>query len=1119
MSRQQIIIVFLATLFGTVWAQTPTAAVNGTLRDASGAGVPGATVVLQETETNVKRDTLSSDTGVYAFTNLLPGRYLLEVSRQGFRTQRSASFPLNVNQTATLDFTVEVGTVEQSVAVNAVGTEVQASTSELGTVIQSERIADLPLNGRNFTQLLALTPGVSRISVSQNAGGASTAVGTVIMPSINGQNNRSNLFLIDGINNQGTYFGTYAIGPIVDAIQEMKVQSHNDEAVFGSVMGGVINVVTKSGTNELHGSLWEFLRNDAFDSADFFTHTVLPFKQNQFGASGGGPVILPKIYSGKNHTFFYVGYQGFRYSTPSNTYSRVPTAANMQGDLSDWPKAIFDPFTTVPDPKLPGTFDRTPFPGNQIPTSRISQTAILFAKYVLPTPTVTPFANYNTWNQNPYRRQEDEYTARLDHSWGTRDFFWFRASGVLQTINAGASLSTVSQHNENTARNIAGNWTHAFGPTALLQVSVGRVNAADDVYTTFPNAPSDFSQQLGFAPAFSGNWKTGQNVNPGFAVADYFSAYGNINVSQPTNLWDYRADASKVRGSHIFKFGGSLTPNGVRISNQLAYSSFATSETWDPQNPGTTGSGLASFLLNVPGSAQRRNVLVTTRWGGVMGLYFTDQWKVSSRLTVNVGLRYDRTFIPAYGTPGDNNIYIGNMDMLSGQYILQYQPKSCAVTQIAPCIPTADGSLPAHVVVDPRGKLIRDTTKNFQPRVGLAYRLNSSTAIRSSFGIFFDNWAGVTQRATNTQGSWPSVDFLSGPLNAPTTTLTPNVVGTNPFPIGGTTPAPTPFSIGANYFDPNIKNPYSLQWNIGVQHQFGQSMLGSLNYVGSGSRRLSIGTTYNVATTPGPGTPSQRFPYPYINPSTFDRSWGNSSYNGLQALFEKRFSNGLAYTVSYTWSKTLDEGCSGWFQVEGCAVQNPYNLRGDRSVAGFDLTHVFTSNFSYELPFGKGRPLQTRNRVADYIMGPWQFNGIVELTSGQPYTMNITGDIANTQNSGYRAGYERLNEIGDPSLANPDPNVSWFNPAAFARPAVYTFGSLGRNTMRSDWIRHADISLFRMFPITEKRRVEFRAEAYNITNTPVFSLPTSDLSSANFGKITSTRFSPRQLQLGLKVVF
>lgn len=1119
MPRSQVAVVLFLIQLGAIWAQTPTAAVNGTVLDGTGAAVPGTTVVLEETTTKVRRETVTGNTGVYAFTNLLPGSYTLQVSHAGFGSRKSDRFILNVNQTPTIDFNLEVGTVGESVAVHAVGTEVQASTSELGAVIQSERIADLPLNGRNFTQLLALTPGVSRISVSQNAGGASTSVGDVIMPSINGQNNRSNMFLIDGINNQGTYFGTYAIGPIIDTIQEFKVQSHNDEAVFGAVMGGVINVVTKSGTNELHGSAWEFLRNDAFDSANFFTHTVTPFKQSQFGAAAGGPVVLPKIYSGKNRTFFYVGYQGFQYRTPSNVYSRVPTAANMQGDLSDWPKQIYDPFSTVPDPNRPGQFIRTPFPGNQIPTNRISPVAVLFAKYVLPAPVVTPFANFNAWNTTQYRREQNEYTARADHNFGPRDFFWFRYSGVQQTINSGGTLATISQQNENSARNIGASWTHTFGPSSVLQVSFGRVKASDEVFTNYINAPSDFNQQLGFSNAWSGNWKTGRTVFPGFVVADYFSAFGNANITQPTDLWDFKADASKIRGSHIFKFGGSLTPNAVRVSNQLANASFATSETWDPQNPGTTGSGLASFLLNVPGSAQRRNVLVTTRWGGVMGFYFTDQWKVSPRLTINLGLRYDRTFIPAYGRPEDKNIYIGNLDMLSGNYILQYKPQSCAVTKIAPCIPTPDGSLPAHVVVDPRGKLVKDTTKNFQPRVGLAYRLDSKTAIRSSFGIFFDNWAGVTQRATNTQGTWPSVDFLSGTINAPTISLTPSRTGTDPFPDGGTTPAATPFAIGANYFDPSIKNPYSLQWNLGLQRQFGSSMVGSLNYVGSGSRRLGVGTTYNVAQTPGPGDPTQRFPFPYINPSTFDRSWGNSSYNGLQAMFEKRFSGGLAYTVSYTWSKTIDEGCSGWFQVEGCSVQNPYNLRADRSVAGFDLTHVLTTNFSYELPFGKGRQFQTGNRVADYIVGQWQVNGLAEFTSGQPYTMNITGDIANTRNSGYRAGYERLNQVGDPSVAHPDPNVMWFNTAAFATPAVYTFGMLGRNTMRSDWIRHGDVSVFRVFPIREKRRVEFRAEAFNVTNTPVFSVPTADKSSVNFGKVTSTRFNPRQLQLGLKIVF
>jgi hypothetical protein len=379
-------------------AQVATAAVNGIVRDASGAAVANAEVALLQVETGVTRKSMSNASGVYAFLNLTPGKYSLTAISMGFAASKSEPFTLVVNQTATFDFSLQVGAVEQSVSVSATGTEVQASTSEIGAVIPSNRITALPLNGRNFTQLLALTPGTSRISVSQNAGGSATSVGEVIMPAVNGQNNRSNMFLIDGINNQGTYFGTYAVGPIVDTIQEFKVQSHNDEAVFGAVLGGIVNVVTKSGTNELHGALWEFLRNDAFDASNFFSRTVFPFKQNHFGASGGGPVTIPKIYSGKNRTFFYLGYQGFRFRTPSNVYARVPTPANLQGDLSDWPRQIFDPFSTVPDPSQAGQFNRTPFAGNRIPASRISSLATQFAKFAIPAPVVTPFQNFNAWN-------------------------------------------------------------------------------------------------------------------------------------------------------------------------------------------------------------------------------------------------------------------------------------------------------------------------------------------------------------------------------------------------------------------------------------------------------------------------------------------------------------------------------------------------------------------------------------------------------------------------------------------------------------------------------------------------------------------------------------------------
>jgi outer membrane receptor protein involved in Fe transport len=1114
----------LAPFLNSALAQVSTAAINGTIRDATGAVVPDANLVLKNVATGLERKTTSNSAGTYVVVSIPPGAYTLEAVKTGFGTKKIVEFTLQVNQQATFDLDLQVGALGQTVTVQAVGAEVQASTAELGAVVGERRIGELPLNGRNFTQLLALTPGVSSITVNGAQAGPFGVVGTAVGPSVNGQNNRSNFFMIDGVNNMGQYFGAYVMAPIIDTIEEFKVQSHNDEARFGGALGGIINVVTKSGTNKLHGTLWEYLRNDAFDARDYFLPKVTPFKQNQFGVSAGGPVVLPRMYNGRNRTFFMLGYQGFRFRTPSNLYARVPTAANLQGDLSDWPRQIYDPLTTRSDPAKPGQYLRDPLPRNQIPSSRIDQGLLAWAKAVMPAPVFTGNGTFNALNTYQTRRNLEEYTARVDQTIGAKDFLWFRYTGNWHDQSAGGSVQTVRSVQEDIAQNIGASWVHTFNPSTVLQVNVGRVTMLNKQLTRYVDVPENFSQTVGFADVFARNWKGDSSVHPGFNLLDFFSASESDYINRPSNLWQWSADVSKVLRGHTLRWGGELSQNGIHIEQHMAQATFDNNLTGDPNSPATTGSSVAAFLLNVPSSAQRRNLLVSTRWGGVMSFYFQDQWKVSPRLTVNLGLRYDRTFIPPYGREEDGNIDVGDMDMIRGVYVLQHMPAPCETKKIAPCIPTPGGALPDHVVLDPRGKLMHDSTDNWQPRVGLAYRIAPSTALRASFGRFFDNWAGVGQQATNIQGSWPSVDFLTGGLNLLTAQQpTPTVKGTNPFPTGGTTPALTPWAISSNYFDPFLKNPYSLQWNFGIQHQFNPTTILSLNYVGSGSKRLNIGTTYNVARVPGPGDPADRRPFPYMSPSSFDRSWGRSTYNGLQAHLEKRYASGFAYTVAYTWSKAIDIGCSGWFQTEGCAVQDPYNLNNDRGPAGFDLTHIFVANWLYELPFGPRKALKTGSRVANYVIGDWQFNGISTLQSGQPYTVTIRADIANTGNGGYRgvtgtnSGYMRPNVVGDYALPNPSP-AAWFDRSAFAVPAQYTFGNLGRNRMRTDWIRRLDLSLFRQFQIGESKRLEFRAEAFNATNTPVFYAPVEEYLNPNFGRVTATR-GQRQLQLGVKVVF
>jgi hypothetical protein len=587
----------------------------------------------------------------------------------------------------------------------------------------------------------------------------------------------------------------------------------------------------------------------------------------------------------------------------------------------------------------------------------------------------------------------------------------------------------------------------------------------------------------------------------------------------------YQANVSKIVGKHTFKWGGEYSASTFESIYRNANSDFAAQQTGNPSNSKEPGSALASFLLNVPDAAGRRNVHETTRPGGVMSFFFQDSWKFTPKLTINYGLRYDRSFLPPYGTDqtiGQNGgIETGAIDFNSGNYVIQKLPPSCDERQHSPCIP-GDGTLPAHVVVDPRGKIYHDTTKNFGPRIGLAYRLGQKTAIRASFGVFWENWAAVTQSAQNYEGAWPDVgQKLANNLNRPTTSQpTPTIFGQNPFQGAGAGlfPAPTPFEQVQWFMDPYARNPYSMQWNFGVQHQFNDATVMSVNYVGSGSRRLNVGGYYNVALEPGPGDPRQRSLFPYIAPTFYDRSIGKGSYQALQFHFERRYAQGLAYQVAYTWSKSIDIGSSGWYGVEGQSVTDPYHLDRDRGPSGFDLTQVLTINTVYDIPVGKGKKFSTKNGVVDYILGNCQINNIFLARSGAPYQVYVSGDVANTGNIGW-AQYERANLVGDPYLDHPTRDQA-INKSAFAIPAQYTFGNLGRNRLRSPGFWNLDTSLFRAFPIKERMRFEFRAEAFNIFNTVIYGQPVNDMAdTANFGKVLSTANASRQLQLGAKIIF
>jgi outer membrane receptor protein involved in Fe transport len=1087
-------------------AQVSFASLNGAVKDSSGASIPGASLVLKNTLTGVETRTTSNESGIYVLLNILPGSYTLEASREGFGRARLNQFNLVVNQSSVFDMVLPVGSVQETVTVEAIGSQVQSATAELGSVLTAKQVVELPY-GRNIQNLMRLTPGVAPVGPGQSS-----------VPSVNGQVKRSSMFMLDGVNNQSTFQSNLAVNPIVETLEEFKVQSHNDSAEFGGVMGGVMNTTTKSGTNQFHGNAWYQHDNDALRARNTFQPTVVPYKGHIFGGTVGGPVWIPKIYKGTNRTFFYAGYEVNLNRSPAQTFLRVPTDANLRGDFTDWPKQIFDPYSTRPNGA--SAFTRDPFPNNQIPASLLNPGMVYYSKTVLPKTEFTGNGDRNAINRAVIANQSRNLSLKVDHKFSDADAVWVRYTELFAPNKPAGALPSINVTSNNIARNFGASWVHTFSPTTLMQLQVGRVKQWGRTTNRFTDLPSDFQAKVGYSGNIMTPYRDQLTYLPGFSVANYYSGGESLGYQQGADNWHIRGNFTRLMGRHTLKAGGDINFLGYDYENYITTVNFADAQTANPAALGTTGGSLASMLLAIPDSATRRDIVETTAWwASVSGFFVQDSWKATDRLTINLGLRYDRTLIPPAGTAGANNNYAGNIDFNTGKYIIQRMAPTCAVAKAYPCIPTPDGApagyLPPNVELSKSGKIFTDTKMNFQPRVGLAYRLTERTALRLSSGIYFDNYSGVLQISRNFIGTWPALGFQSNSnLNyAAAGALTPNVSAFNPLP-SASLPAADPFSQSAYWADPNWKNSYSIQWNGGIQHQITKTMLLTANYVGSGTHRANIGGRYNVATTPGPGTPRDRFLFPYIAiPVSWDRAWGNTNYHALQTSLERRFSSGLALSVAYTYSKAIDVGSSGFFGVEGQSIQNPYDMRADRSVSSFNIPHNAVIGWVYDLPFGTGRRFKTGNKVADTVVGGWQINGVADLRSGSPINVTIAGDIANTGNTGYM----RPNVVGNWKLDNPTAGA-WFNKAAFAAPAAYTFGTTGRNVMRSDSVQRFDISVFRKFKIRETSYFEFRTEGYNVFNTVTYGDPTAEFTNVNFGRVLSAQAS-RSLRVGGKIVF
>lgn len=1141
---KRALLVMLLTAVGLIspgaTAQQATANVNGVVKDQSGATIANAQVELTNVNTGVVRTTATNTAGIYDFPSVVPGAYSMQASATGFAKVSQPPVTLQVGQTATFDFQLNVGVTTSTVTVNAAAPTLETATAELGTVVAPKEMNDLPLNGRNFTELLLITPGTVNINTDQNSRGGDgwngASIGQFSFPAVNGARNRSNIFLLDGANDLNTLSGTYNYAPIVDAIQEFKSQGHNDLAEYGGAAGAQVSVVTKSGTNQYHGSVWEFLRNEVMDSRGYFEKARAPLRQNQFGVSAGGPLSIPKLYNGKNRTFFFVAWEGYRYASKSETGALAPTAAMDAGDFSGVTDAngkvipIYDPATTT---LVNGNYTRQTFTQeynepnpaycngdiNCIPSSRFSPISKLFLP-LIPTGSDTIVNGQNLFYPINSDATQNSGTLRVDQNFGNNNQVYFRYSqfDLYKTSPSGTignSFVHVPGHN------YIGHWTHEFSPSTFSDVYFGRNWGFTTTGTSWPGeTPAFFSQlqQAGMSSYFM--TLNGTTYAPQYSANSYVGLTGSqLQGSGLGDDWQFGGSFSEIFGRHTIKAGADFQTNN--FTSPIAYSNvgFDVGQTSSLGSNSTGGISWASLLLGIPNSGGYRNIFEDAHGGWIDGIYVEDQFKATPHLTINLGFRNDMIWTPIYGTGTGGNYYTGNANPVTGQYQLNALPPDCSATQGAPCIPTgiytasskpAPGGLPANAYVSKSPRVIKNSLFDWAPRLGLAYRLNDKTVIRAAYSRFFDEWADITQLSQNFGGNWPAVNTIqNNGLNA----AVPTVTAADPlqFGSGGTIIYPiNDFSQVSQWMvDPNFQTPVFDQWNAGIERQLPGNMTLDANYVGSNGRHEDWGPTLNVPA-PGPGDQQSRRPYPYMLQQWFDQSVGDSRYNALQVTLQERGTHGVGFLASYTLSHANADGCN---LGASCESQNPYNRHSDYGTSDLNETNVFSVAFTAQSPYNR-----SSNKLVSYVAGGWALNGIVQETSGQPYQVNAGGDPLNIG----CCLTERMNVTGNPDSGHGiHTQQEWFNTSAFSPPTGYTYGNEKVNSLVSQHFSDVDMSLFRDFHIGagEERYFEFRAESFNLFNHVVWGTPDNTNTDTRFGQITGQRNGPRQLQMSLKFYY
>lgn len=1068
---------FLLAVFA--YGQNIRGTILGTVHDESGAVVRDAIVTVQHVQTGLIRKETTNEIGEYVFPLLPVGNYNVTAEHPGFKKAQQANILLQVDDKLRADLTLNVGAVTETVAVEATASVISTDSATVGNVVDHREVTELPLNGRQALQLNLLVPGANQgVKGSQNQ----TQGGSI---SVNGAREQANNFLLDGIDNNDLAINQYSVSISPDAIQEFKVQESTYSAEFGRSGGAQINIAVKGGSNQFHGALYEYLRNSDLDAKNFFDRPapapIPPFKRNQFGSAVGGPVKRDK-------TFFFFNWESTRVRQAITKQGIVPTVAMKSGDFS----ALL-PGTAIYDPtSINAAGQRTPFPGNLIPSKDFSKVGqAVLALYPNPNlPGGGPSSGLFV-SADGKIDDFDQYTGRIDHRFREADSLFgrytFSKENRFDTFDpfcAGShNLPGYGCNTLNGGQGFVLDEIHLFSPNTINEARIGYNRTRGGIFQQDQN--TDSSTELGIAGTSRNPIDFGTPlISP--AGYDTVGDAGNLPQDRKDNTYQVTETFSWIHGKHNFKFGEDFR----RFQLNLLFDSNARgSETFQPfyttaaANSTVGGNSIAEVLLGIPQATSVSRSFAGLTGSDVTGFrtssldfFAQDDWRISPRLTLNLGLRWE------YNSPvTDKYNHLSTFD------------------------PTVPGDIRVATAQTPN--LYTASKHQFAPRVGFAYTpFGNKTVFRGGYGVFWDE--KLLNIHLTPALSPPFVVPLS--FN-PSSNGIPNIDMANPYSGAAASSFPS-----ATWLESPFLNGYLQQWSFNVQRELPSSMGLTVGYVGSKGTHLDRQYNANLPTPSALFSQSNR-PYPKFAGITVDSASASSIYHALEVSLEKRLTHGLSFRTAYTFSKAIDDG-SAW----SAGVVDPFNFHLERGLSTFDTRNRFVTSYIYNLPVGKDRQfLSHMNKAGELLLGGWQTNGIFTVQSGNPLDPTVGLSNLTGTNSGTRPdvvpGCKPNNFPHDPT--------DWFNGACFTHNFIGRFGDAGRNILIGPGTTDLDVSLLKSFPLSgESRYLQVRGEFFNVMNHPNFDNPIVTEVSPSFGRVTSAGIqdpylSSRQIQFALRLVF